>query len=83
MMRKDRTGAGPLISMAMAPMALPSARVFDGTAQPRRSRHGLCDRPYPGGDDLGRRWYKDGKLDSAPTRSTISSMSRAALSNAA
>jgi oligopeptidase B len=63
MMRKDRTGAGPLYlygygayGIAIGPGFRRHGSASSIAAWPLRS-------PISGGDDLGRRWYKDGKLD--------------------
>jgi oligopeptidase B len=63
MMRKDRTGAGPLYlygygayGIAIGPGFRRHGSASSIAAWPLRS-------PISGADDLGRRWYKDGKLD--------------------
>ncbi|EGD57641.1 oligopeptidase B [Novosphingobium nitrogenifigens DSM 19370] len=64
MMRKDRTGDGPLYLYGYGAYGIAIGPGFS------TARLSLVDRGMAfaiahirGGDDLGRRWYKDGKLD--------------------
>ena len=74
------TAAAGCSSTPTAPTASPSRRAST------TNRFSLLDRGYAyaiahirGGDDLGYDWYLDGKLDGAPTPSTISSTPRSGL----